>query len=215
MSELIASPPASRLPIADWSCSNHGRTSPSAAEAPAEPAAAAMTTQPRYLQIARELKRAHRRRQLSGRRPPADRARAVRAVRHQPLHRARGGTGAVVGRPGHASPARRHGRRSRHPTMRAITHDAASLRDLLQYAQDTELRLVYVGRVALGKDAGARVRRAGRAKSGSTRSACATSGRGRGERRRPPDLRHPAVPQPGAARASRPGCAIARRRSTR
>jgi GntR family transcriptional regulator len=31
------------------------------------------------------------------------------------------------------------------------THDVASVQDLLQYAQDTELRLVYIGKVALGK----------------------------------------------------------------
>lgn len=31
------------------------------------------------------------------------------------------------------------------------THDAASVQDLLQYAQDTELRLVYIGKVTLGK----------------------------------------------------------------
>ena len=30
-------------------------------------------------------------------------------------------------------------------------HDAASLRDLLQYAQDTELRLIYIGKVVLSK----------------------------------------------------------------
>lgn len=37
------------------------------------------------------------------------------------------------------------------PDEARFSHDAASLRDLLQYAQDTELRLVYVGRVALSK----------------------------------------------------------------
>ena len=37
------------------------------------------------------------------------------------------------------------------PDDARYSHDAASLRDLLQYAQDTELRLVYVGRVALSK----------------------------------------------------------------
>lgn len=31
------------------------------------------------------------------------------------------------------------------------THDASSVQDLLQYAQDTELRLVYIGKVALSK----------------------------------------------------------------
>lgn len=31
------------------------------------------------------------------------------------------------------------------------THDAASVQDLLQYAQDTELRLFYIGKVALAK----------------------------------------------------------------
>lgn len=37
------------------------------------------------------------------------------------------------------------------PDDARFSHDAASLRDLLQYAQDTELRLVYVGQVALSK----------------------------------------------------------------
>jgi len=37
------------------------------------------------------------------------------------------------------------------PDDAQFKQDAASLRDLLQYAQDTQLRLVYVGRVALSK----------------------------------------------------------------
>ena len=37
------------------------------------------------------------------------------------------------------------------PDDARYSHDAASLRDLLQYAQDTELRLIYIGKVALTK----------------------------------------------------------------
>ena len=37
------------------------------------------------------------------------------------------------------------------PDDARYSHDAASLRDLLQYAQDTELRLMYIGKVALTK----------------------------------------------------------------
>lgn len=37
------------------------------------------------------------------------------------------------------------------PDDAQFKQDAASLRDLIQYAQDTQLRLVYVGRVALSK----------------------------------------------------------------
>jgi len=38
------------------------------------------------------------------------------------------------------------------PDEARYTHDAASVRDLLQYALDTELRLLYIGKVALDKD---------------------------------------------------------------
>jgi GntR family transcriptional regulator len=38
------------------------------------------------------------------------------------------------------------------PDEARYTHDASSLRDLLQYALDTELRLLYIGKVALDKD---------------------------------------------------------------
>jgi len=37
------------------------------------------------------------------------------------------------------------------PDDARYSHDAASLRDLLQYAQDTELRLIYIGKVVLSK----------------------------------------------------------------
>jgi len=37
------------------------------------------------------------------------------------------------------------------PDDARYTHDASSVRDLLQYAQDTELRLAFVGRVALSR----------------------------------------------------------------
>jgi GntR family transcriptional regulator len=38
------------------------------------------------------------------------------------------------------------------PDEARYTHDAASVRDLLQYALDTELRLLYIGKLALDKD---------------------------------------------------------------
>lgn len=37
------------------------------------------------------------------------------------------------------------------PDEARYTHDATSLRDLLQYAQDTELRFVYIGRITLSR----------------------------------------------------------------
>jgi DNA-binding GntR family transcriptional regulator len=37
------------------------------------------------------------------------------------------------------------------PDDARYSHDAASLRDLLQYAQDTDLRLVYVGKIGLSR----------------------------------------------------------------
>ena len=37
------------------------------------------------------------------------------------------------------------------PDDARFSHDAASLRDLMQYAQDTELRLVYIGKATLNK----------------------------------------------------------------
>jgi len=38
------------------------------------------------------------------------------------------------------------------PDEARYTHDASSTRELLQYALDTELRFVYVGRIALGRE---------------------------------------------------------------
>ena len=37
------------------------------------------------------------------------------------------------------------------PDDARYSHDAASLRDLQQYAQDTELRLMYIGKATLGR----------------------------------------------------------------
>ena len=37
------------------------------------------------------------------------------------------------------------------PDDARYTHDAASVRDLMQYAQDTELRFVYIGQVTLSR----------------------------------------------------------------
>ena len=107
--------------------------------------------QPRYLQIAAELKRAI----ASGQYPVGARLptelelcerfeisrftarEAVRVLASAGLitRRQRAGT-VVIATPDEAR----------------YTHDAASVRDLFQYAIDTELRLVYVGKVALDKD---------------------------------------------------------------
>lgn len=38
------------------------------------------------------------------------------------------------------------------PDTARYAHDAASLPDLLQYARDTELRFVYIGKIALGRE---------------------------------------------------------------
>ena len=107
--------------------------------------------QPRYLQIAAELKRAI----ASGQYPVGARLptelelcehfeisrftarEAVRVLASAGLitRRQRAGT-VVIATPDEAR----------------YTHDAASMRDLFQYAIDTELRLLYVGKVALDKE---------------------------------------------------------------
>jgi DNA-binding GntR family transcriptional regulator len=107
--------------------------------------------QPRYLQIAAELKRAI----ASGQYPVGARLptelelcerfkisrftarEAVRVLASAGLitRRQRAGT-VVIATPDEAR----------------YTHDAASVRDLFQYAIDTELRLLYIGKVALDKE---------------------------------------------------------------
>lgn len=124
-------------------------TPPAAGEAAAVQAPAA-DGQPRYLQIAQALKRAI----ADGRYPVGARLptelelcgqfqisrftarEAVRVLSTAGLvtRRQRVGT-VVIARPDEAR----------------YTHDASSVRDLFQYAQDTEMRLVYVGRIGLGK----------------------------------------------------------------
>jgi DNA-binding GntR family transcriptional regulator len=119
-----------------------------AKSAPRAPASA--SSQPRYLQIAGELTRAI----ASGRYPVGARLptelelcehfsisrftarEAVRVLSTAGLitRRQRAGT-VVIARPDEAR----------------YTHDAASVRDLFQYAIDTELKLMYVGKVALDK----------------------------------------------------------------
>ena len=106
--------------------------------------------QPRYLQIARELKRGI----ASGAYPVGARlptelelceqftisrftARAaIRVLSSAGLVTRRQRVGTVV---------------IAKPDDARYSHDAASLRDLQQYAQDTELRLMYIGKATLGK----------------------------------------------------------------
>jgi len=119
---------------------------------PAPPLASDMPedTRPRYLQVAQELKRAiatgvypvgahlpteHQLcEQFKISRFTAREAVRVLATGGLVTRRQRVGTVVIA-----SSDAARY------------THDAASVQDLLQYAQDTELRLVYVGKVALSK----------------------------------------------------------------
>ena len=106
------------------------------------------------------------------------------------------------------------------PDEARYTHDAASVRDLLQYALDTELRLLYIGKVALDKERarqfgatpgeewvyaiGVRIETsragAGRAEAAAKAPAC---------RGAAADLRHAALPQPGAGRDRGARCASA------
>ena len=115
------------------------------------PSAVPTHVQPRYLQIAAELKRAI----ASGQYPVGARLptelelcerfgisrftarEAVRVLASAGLitRRQRAGT-VVIATPDEAR----------------YTHDAASVRDLFQYAIDTELRLLYIGKVALDKE---------------------------------------------------------------
>ena len=115
------------------------------------PSAVPGNGQPRYLQIAAELKRAI----ASGQYPVGARLptelelcerfeisrftarEAVRVLASAGLvtRRQRAGT-IVIATPDEAR----------------YTHDAASVRDLFQYAIDTELRLLYIGKVALDKE---------------------------------------------------------------
>ncbi|MBI3374345.1 MAG: GntR family transcriptional regulator [Betaproteobacteria bacterium] len=111
---------------------------------------ASANAQPRYLQIARELKRgiANGTYPLGARLPTElelcekfgisrfTARGAVRVLSSAGLVTRRQRVGTVV---------------VATPDDARYSHDAASLRDLSQYAQDTELRLVYVGRVALSK----------------------------------------------------------------
>lgn len=113
-------------------------------------AATADGAQPLYLQVARELKRAI----VDGRYPVGARLptelelcaqfgisrftvrEAVRVLATAGLVTRRQRVGTVV---------------IALPDAARYTHDASSVRDLLQYAQDTELRFVYIGRVALSR----------------------------------------------------------------
>ena len=106
--------------------------------------------QPRYLQIARDLKRAI----VDGRYPVGARLptelelcaqfaisrfparEAIRVLSSAGLVTRRQRVGTVV---------------IALPDDARYTHDAASVRDLHQYATDTELRFVYIGRIALSK----------------------------------------------------------------
>jgi DNA-binding GntR family transcriptional regulator len=115
-----------------------------------EPTDNADTGQPRYLQIARELKRSI----ADGTYPVGARlptelelcerfgisrftaSAAVRVLSAAGLIRRRQRVGTVV---------------IATPDEARYSHDASSVTDLFQYAQDTELRLVYVGKVALTK----------------------------------------------------------------
>jgi DNA-binding GntR family transcriptional regulator len=126
------------------------RAAPSPPAASKGKGAPAAPSQPRYLQIAGELTRAI----ASGRYPVGARLptelelcerfeisrftarEAVRMLSTAGLvtRRQRAGT-VVIAKPDEAR----------------YTHDAASVRDLFQYAIDTELKLMYVGKVALDK----------------------------------------------------------------
>ncbi len=106
--------------------------------------------QPRYLQVARELKRAiaDGRHPLGARLPTEHELcqefgisrftarEAIRVLSTAGLVTRRQRVGTVV---------------IAAPDEARYMHEATSVRDLLQYAQDTELRLVYVGRLALAK----------------------------------------------------------------
>ncbi len=106
--------------------------------------------QPRYLQIARDLKRAI----VDGRYPVGAKLpteaelcqqlgisrftarEAIRVLSTAGLVTRRQRVGTVV---------------IATPDDARYTHDAASVRDLMQYAQDTELRFVYIGQVTLSR----------------------------------------------------------------
>jgi DNA-binding GntR family transcriptional regulator len=122
-----------------------------AAAAPVKPLAdAAEDGQPRYLQLARELKRAI----VDGRYPVGSRLptelelcgqfgtsrftarEALRVLSTAGLVSRRQRVGTVV---------------VALPDDARYTHDAASVPDLLQYAQDTQLRFVYIGKLALSR----------------------------------------------------------------
>jgi GntR family transcriptional regulator len=121
-----------------------------AAPPPPVAAAAADDGQPRYLQIARELKRAI----SDGRYPVGAKLptevelceqfaisrftarEAIRVLATAGLVSRRQRVGTVV---------------IATPDDARYTHDASRVHDLMQYAQDTELRFVYVGRVALSR----------------------------------------------------------------
>jgi DNA-binding GntR family transcriptional regulator len=120
------------------------------AAAPAPSAAAAADGQPRYLQIARELKRAI----VDGRYPVGAKLpteaelcelfgisrftarEAIRVLSTAGLVSRRQRVGTVV---------------IALPDEARYTHDASRVNDLMQYATDTELRFVYVGRITLSK----------------------------------------------------------------
>ena len=150
--------PLSRLELCDQIDSMKKRASAKTAVArPRRRAATAARSkqtpdngQPRYLQIARELKRGI----ASGAYPVGARlptelelceqftisrftARAaIRVLSSAGLVTRRQRVGTVV---------------IAKPDDARYSHDAASLRDLQQYAQDTELRLMYIGKATLGK----------------------------------------------------------------
>ena len=78
------------------------------------------------------------------------------------------------------------------------SHDVTSVRDLFQYAQDTELRLVYIGKVALTKamarEFGVERRRGVDLLHGDPPRRPRRRAR---QEERTADLRHAAVPQSG------------------
>ena len=194
----------------------HGEQAAAApcADAEAQPQSAA-NGQPRYLQIAAELKRGDRERPAIRSAPGCRPSSSCANTSHQPLHGPRGGACAGAA-PGLITRRQRAGTVViATPDEARYTHDARRCAICCSTRMDTELRLLYIGRVALDKER-AREFGATPARSGSTpigvRSRAAARGEARRRRRTDaaPDLRHPPVPQPGAATASRRACASAR-----